>query len=183
MKIDKSKLYADMSLKDRASIAFKLTAKNDDLAINELLSTIPKKTIIMNAPAFSLRSTGLYHTAIVWGFEYQKLQGSYLLAMGMIAMPETEDERLNKMIYGSHILFTHIRDKLTILFSLLDELDKSHGLDAKSVYTIAEVSSELVEIDHTAKDKNQALMNYYATMKELFITSLTDFERSGLSEY
>jgi len=182
MKIDKTKLYADMSNQDRAKTAFKLTAQNDDLGLDELISTVDKKTIVMNHPAFSLRSTGLYHTAILWGFHYQQMQGSYLMAMGIIAMTEPMEET-NKLLDGARIMIERSRDKLTILFSLLDELDTSHGLHAESTHRVAEINPELIKIDHDTKDKCEALMSYYNDMKELFTISLTDFERSKLSEH
>jgi len=197
MKINSSKIYEQMSLRERAQMAFKYML-NDNQKFSEILATIPRKTYVGNDLGFSMRSTGLYQTAILWGFEYQKQQGLNTTFLGLLSAIDenTKDSELKQLRNESQIKFLHSRDKLEILFSLLNELDESHGLDSKSVYAIAEVrwiavgSSILdikgdattktpqVLINHDTKNKNQACKDYYQQLKELFTAQLNQYENT-----
>lgn len=194
--VDKSKLYVGMSLQERAKLAFKFTASNDEAGLDNILATIPKKTHVMNDPSFSMRSTSLYHTAVLWGFEYQKQQGLSATFLGMLALIDenTKDFKLKRRRNESLTKLLQTKDNLEILFSLLNELDKSHGLDAHSVYGIAEVRciaawhcvldsegdlplrSPSVLIDPDTKHKNQACEDYYKHSKELLLVLLNQYD-------
>jgi len=196
MKIDKTKLYAGMTLEERAKLAFKYTFSKDATNSDAILATIPRQTYTMNAPNFTLPAAGLYYTAIMWGFEYQKEQGlnsTYLGLLGMID-DKTKDLELKQTRIESEIKYHHSCDKLEILFNLLDELDKSHGLDTNTVYAMAEVRCIAVDrntlgVDGdllvrtfrvlnnpNAKDKNQACKDYYLSIKELLLMQLNQYK-------
>ncbi len=76
-----------------------------------------------------MRSVGLYQTAILWGFEYQKEQGLYSTYLGILgAIDEnTSDPELKQARIKTNTKYWYTCDKLGILFCLLVELDNSHG--------------------------------------------------------
>lgn len=196
MKIDKSKLYSGMTLEERAILAFKFIVTNDTAGSDAILATIPKQTYIMNDPAFSITTQGLYYAAILWGFEYQKEQGLNTSYLGMLGVIDhnTKDPELQQARIEAGIKYRHSCDRLGILFNLLDELELSHGLDAKTVYGLAEVrciavgntilaiEGELpmrapqVINDPKIKNKNQACKGYYQKIKSLLLTQLNQYQ-------
>ena len=187
-----------MSLQERAKLAFKLTVSNDEMGVTNILATIPKRTYITNHAGFHMRSTGLYHAALAWGFEYQKQQGLNTTFLGLLAAidEDTSDLELKQLRMSAGIKYKNSCDKLEILFSLLDELDDSHGLDSESVYALAEVRciavgncildiegdsstrTPQVLINHDTKDKNQACKIYYQQTKDLLLTLLNEYENT-----
>lgn len=197
MKIDKTKLYAGMTLEDRAKLAFKFIVANDEAGYDDILATIPRQIYTMNDPNFTMPTTGLYYTAIMWGFEYQKEQGLNLTYLGMLSIidDKTNDTELKQKRIDAEIKYLHSCDRLEILFSLLDELDKSHGLDTKTVYALAEVrciavGNNILIIDGElpsrtpqvlnnpdAKNKNLACKDYYLKTKRLFLTQLNEYQK------
>ena len=195
-KIDKSKLYAGMTLEERARLAFKFTVLNDSDGLNNILATIPKKTYLMNDPAFFMRSTGLYQAGLLWGFSYQKEQGLNSSHLGILALIDenTNDPELKQLRIKAGIKYQHSCDRLEILFNLLDELDESHGLDTELVYAIAEVrciavGNTILAIEGAtlrtlpvndnpdAKNKNQACRDYYKMTKALLLIELNKYQR------
>ena len=144
-----------------------------------------------------MTTAGLYYTAVLWGFEYQKEQGLNSTYMGLLAIidDKTKDAKLRQTRIEAEIKYRHSCDKLEILFSLLDELDKSHGLDTNAVYAVAEVrciavGSSILVVDgdlpdRTAqvlnnldtKEKNQACKDYYLSIKELLLTKLNECQK------
>ncbi len=185
-----------MTLNECARLAFKYIVSNKTNDYEAILATIPKQTYIMTDPAFSITTAGLYYAGLIWGFEYQKEQGLNTSYLGILAIIDNkiDDEKLKQARIEAAIKYQHSCDKLDILFTLVDELDKSHGLDTKMVYGMSEVrciaaNNKILVVDGdlpmrtlavkhnpNIKNKNQACKDYYLYIKELLLMKLNEYE-------
>lgn len=183
MRVDKTKLYAGLSLKERAKLYFKnMVGGSESVAVtDDIMATIPKGRYIINEPAFVGYAGGLYYASMLWGFQYQKWKGIHdTNKMIVVASSLNEtDKDLKQIAKKSRLRVAESKDKLELLFLLVDELDKSRGFDASTVFSIAEVRCEEIEINHNCKDKNQACKAYYFEIKGLLLQLIDRYETAS----
>lgn len=139
MKLNKRKLYADMSGSEKAVIAFSALYDAESTKADEIVLTIKKKTVICRDPEFRVKFEGLYVASLHWALEYQKQLNIHSSLVASVATKDNSD---------SHLALFHdaTTDKLLDLFILLDDMHINHGLDKKIVLKTACVDN-IVEGD------------------------------------
>lgn len=173
MKLNESKLYEQMSLKDRAELAFKCLKHHDEETMDKILLTVPKYLYKLHDAEYRVRVDHLYHTAMMWAFEYWKNRAGFGEALYLETQQDETPEVLSSTVFKQRMVAIHI---------ILDELSESHGLDKDTVYAIANTVAEdyprnLIDVPN---GKNMKL--YYEKTKADFIEIIEMFERKQKGE-
>ena len=168
MKLNESKLYEQMTLKDRAELAFKCLKHQDEETMDKILLTVPKYLYKLHDAEYRVRLDHLYHTAVMWGFEYWKNASGFGAALYLEAQQNEKQEYLSPRVFKQRMVALHI---------ILDELSESHGLDKETVYVIANTVAEDYPRDLIDVPKDKKMKLFYTKTKADFVDVLEMFER------
>ena len=173
MKLNESKLYEQMTMKDRAELAFKCMKTQDEETMDKILLTVPKYLYKLHDVEYRIRLEYLFHTATMWAQEYWKNAARFASALYLEAKDNETSELLSSRILNRRIIVLHI---------ILDELSESHGLDKGTVYAIANTTPESYPRDLLDIPKDNKMKLFYIKTKADFIDVLEMFERKQKGE-
>ena len=173
MKLNESKLYEQMTLKDRAELAFKCLKHQDEETMDKILLTVPKYLYKLYDAEYRVRLDHLYHTAIMWAFEYWKNASGFGAALYLETQQDEKQEDLSPRVFKQRMVALHI---------ILDELSESHGLDKETVYAIANVVAEDYPRDLIDIPQDKKMRLFYEKTKADFVDVLEMFERKQKGE-
>lgn len=136
MKLDTIKIYEKMTVRERAGEAFKYLGLQDSKEMDKIASTIPKYTYRLMDGKFRAKLDILFHTACHWAFLYWQ---NYSMVMSAMYLQEVGREIPRNSYYW--------RQRVIALQLALEHVSCSHGLDAETVYRMAQVTPESFDDD------------------------------------
>lgn len=136
-----SKLYGQMTAREKAELVFQLMATRDEVEINKIAETIPRKTYTMPDLEYKDRLELFFNMGLIWAFEYQQCLTKIFSVL--FHNNTAKNEKLDISI--------HIR-KERCLHIALARLEK-FGLRREGVYSLAEITPEYRYSDDDLADE------------------------------
>ena len=143
------RLYADMSLEDRAALFFSCAARRDSEEMEKVWLSVPRRTYSMRHVVYQDRIQRICDVASVFAIEFWKLIASLYkprwVAEGMQGREPQSDSSMEILsaLWNRDCI---VRRDIAALVAALQEIAVKYGFEAKSVHVLADATSTFAEI-------------------------------------